>query len=37
MKGVTNVAFGFGEKTLYITAVTDAAEPYLGAVYEIPN
>jgi sugar lactone lactonase YvrE len=37
LKGVTNVAFGPGEKTVYVTAVKDAAEPYLGAVYEIPN
>jgi sugar lactone lactonase YvrE len=37
LKGVTNVAFGPDEKMLYVTAVKDAAEPYLGAVYEIPN
>jgi gluconolactonase len=37
LKGVTNMAFGPGEKILYVTAVKDASEPYLGAVYEIPN
>jgi gluconolactonase len=37
LKGVTNVALAPGEKTLYVTAVKDAKEPYLGAVYEIPN
>jgi sugar lactone lactonase YvrE len=37
LKGVTNLAFGPGEETLYVTAVKDANEPFLGAVYEIPN
>lgn len=37
LKGVTNVALGKGEETLIVTAVKDSAEPYLGALYEIPN
>lgn len=37
LKGVTNLTFGPDEKTLIVTAVKDAIEPYLGAVYEIPN
>jgi sugar lactone lactonase YvrE len=38
LKYVTNVAFGPQEESLYVTAVRDAwNEPYLGAVYKIPN
>jgi sugar lactone lactonase YvrE len=37
LQGVTNLAFGPGEQTLYVTAVNGSAEPYLGAVYEVPN
>jgi ABC-type amino acid transport substrate-binding protein/sugar lactone lactonase YvrE len=37
-KYVTNVAFGPGEKVLYVTAVKNAWKaPYPGAVYEVPN
>ncbi len=37
--GVTNISFNFkpGENTLYVTAVRGADEPYLGAVFELPN
>jgi gluconolactonase len=37
LKYVTNVAFGPTKETLFVTAVKDSEEPYLGAVYEIPN
>jgi sugar lactone lactonase YvrE len=38
LKYVTNVAFGPKEESLYVTAVQDAwKEPFLGAVYNIPN
>jgi gluconolactonase len=37
LKGVTNLTFGPDEKSVIVTAVKDATEPYLGAVYEIPN
>jgi sugar lactone lactonase YvrE len=37
LKGVTNVAFGPKEETLFVTAVKDANEPYLGVVYEVLN
>jgi len=36
--GTTNVAFGPGEKDLYVTVVKDAADPQaLGAIVRIPN
>jgi sugar lactone lactonase YvrE len=38
LKYVTNLAFGPREATLFVTAVQDPwQQPYLGAVYAIPN
>jgi sugar lactone lactonase YvrE len=36
--GTTNVAFGDGEKELYITVVKDAVDPQAkGSVVKVPN